>query len=441
MELMQAGFVAAVAVDATGAHDKLCSLEFDWLVCRRRDEGGEVDAFLDVVRDEGIHGDVLRLLLLSDGPPPPDLERWPLASIHLAPFDIEADELVDLIREPSRAKSGGGAVTLPAPTLAGPLMIGSSPAITRVSRLIARVAQTDSTALITGESGTGKELAAQSIHMLSARANGAMVPLNCGAIPAELLESELFGHARGAFTGANANRKGRVELADRGTLFLDEIGEMPIGLQPKLLRVLQEQEYSPLGSEKTYKADVRIVAATNQNLEALVEARTFREDLYYRLNVIPIQLPPLRDRREDIPELIGHFLAGYDERFGAERVQGITQDALDKMVAYDWPGNIRELKNIIERMVILCEAPVIRVEDLPEKIRGHEPTMPLSGGGSPVLPQDGLAFYEAVEEFEKSLIVQALDRTDWNKNQAASILKMNRTTLVEKIKKRNITRS
>jgi transcriptional regulator with GAF, ATPase, and Fis domain len=297
-----------------------------------------------------------------------------------------------------------------------------------------RVADTDSTVLITGESGTGKELVARTIHYNSGRRDKALIPINCGAIPEHLLESELFGHERGAFTGAAATRVGRFEAAHGGTLFLDEIGEMHPALQVKLLRAIQEREFERVGGSKTIRVDVRIVAATNQDLEQAVRERRFREDLFYRLNVIPVEVPPLRERGDDVPLLVAHFL----EKFNAEkgrRVDGFTEEAMALLMAYEWPGNIRELENLIERLVILEGDGVLGPEALPDRIGHRNVTAAM---GRVVLPEDGLNFDATVAEFEDALILQALERSKWVKNRAAQLLGLNRTTLVEKIKKKGL---
>ncbi|MDH5526764.1 MAG: sigma-54 dependent transcriptional regulator [Nitrospirota bacterium] len=313
-------------------------------------------------------------------------------------------------------------------------MIGEAPATQRIFHMIERVADTDSTVLITGESGTGKELVARTIHFNSSRRERPLVAINCGAIPEHLLESELFGHEKGSFTGASATRVGRIEAAHGGTLFLDEVGEMHPSLQVKLLRALQEREFERVGGNRTIRVDVRIVAATNQNLEQMVREKKFREDLYYRLNVIPIEVPALRERTEDLPLLIRHFL----ERFNGDKgrkVEGFTDDAMALMAAYNWPGNIRELENLIERIVILEGEGIVGPEALPEKIGHRNVTAAL---GRVVLPEDGLSFDKTVSEFEDALILQALERSSWVKNRAAQMLGLNRTTLVEKIKKRGL---
>jgi DNA-binding NtrC family response regulator len=300
-----------------------------------------------------------------------------------------------------------------------------------VFELIEKVSDSDSTVLIYGESGTGKELVARAIHYNSYRQDKPLIPINCGAIPGELLESELFGYEKGAFTGATALRLGRFELANGGTVFLDEIGEMSPALQVKILRVLQEREFERVGGTRTIKVDVRIIAATNKNLEELVANNRFREDLFYRLNVIPINLPPLRERKSDVPLLVTYFI----ERFNAEKkrqIEGVDAVALDRLVQYHWPGNVRELENLIERVAILKGKGFITLEDLPEKL------VPTSADGvvpAVDIPSDGIDFDGAVQAFERHLLSKALERTHGVKSKAAELLQMNRTTLVEKVKK------
>jgi len=312
-------------------------------------------------------------------------------------------------------------------------LVGDSPQMQRIYRIIGKVADSDATVLIEGESGTGKELLARAIHFNSGRAHRPLVPINCGAIPKDLLESELFGHVKGAFTGATTSRAGRFELADGGTLFLDEIGEMSPDLQVKILRVLQEQEFERVGGTKTQKVDVRVVAATNKELEEEVEAGRFREDLYYRLNVIPITVPPLRQRTGDIPLLIHHFLALQNERRSTD--DSLSDEAVEILCGYPYPGNVRELENLVERLVVLAEGPVIGVDDLPAKIRA---TPPHAGGIPLTIPAEGLVLKEVLEELEHHIIDQALERSDGVKSKAAKLLGLNRTTLVEKLRKRGM---
>jgi DNA-binding NtrC family response regulator len=317
-------------------------------------------------------------------------------------------------------------------------IIAQSERMQGVLRLVEKVADADSTALILGESGTGKELVARAIHYNSPRRNHLLVPVNCSAIPETLLESELFGHVKGAFTGAISSRVGRFQLADGGTIFLDEIGDMPTNLQVRLLRALQEHEFSPVGSTHSVKVNVRIIAATNQNLDVAVREKRFREDLYYRLNVIPIRVPPLRERPEDIRPLSEHFLQVHNREKGT-MVKEISQEAWRIMAGYDWPGNVRELENILERMVIMKGEGEITPEDLPDRMRWRKG--PSTHRFRVEIPSTGIAFNELVRKFEDDLILQALEKTRWNKNRAATLLQLNRTTLVEKIKKKQLKRA
>lgn len=310
-------------------------------------------------------------------------------------------------------------------------LIGKSKKIQDILKLVGQVARADSTVLILGESGTGKELVAKAIHYNSNRANKPLIVVNCGAIPENLLESELFGHMKGAFTGAVNTRPGRFEAAHGGTIFLDEIGDMSPNLQVKILRVLQDRKFQPVGSTKTREVDVRILAATNQDLEKAVAEGRFREDLYYRLNVIPIYLSSLRERRDDIPLLLEHFLKKANKS-GQKTVTGFSPETLRCLTQYRWPGNVRELENMVERLVILKGSGLIERTDLPE-------TVCENGGLSNVqellVSDKGVSFRELVSQFERELIVKALQKSGGNKNKAASLLQLNRTTLIEKIRK------
>jgi len=316
-------------------------------------------------------------------------------------------------------------------------IIGQSEEISKVLTMVERVADSDSTVLISGESGTGKELVAKAIHYNSPRANKPFVPINCGAIPGELLESELFGHIKGAFTGAIANRTGRFELASGGTLFLDEIGELSLNLQVKLLRVLQERRFEPVGSAKTLEADVRVIAATNVDLIKAVQRGQFREDLFYRLNVIPILIPALKNRTADIPLLLHHFVVHFNSTKN-RNLTGFSTDALAALFHYAWPGNIRELENLVERLAILKGSGQVELLDLPEQYRMGRGPAPTPSQELLEIPELGLDFNSAVDAYENLLIMQALEKTGWNRNQAAALLKLNRTTLVEKIKKKGL---
>ncbi|MBK7947751.1 MAG: sigma-54-dependent Fis family transcriptional regulator [Deltaproteobacteria bacterium] len=312
-------------------------------------------------------------------------------------------------------------------------IVGKSARLARTLALVEKVADTDSTVLITGESGTGKELFARALHYNSGRADRPLVTVNCGAIPEALLESELFGHVKGAFTNAHAHREGRFAAAHGGTIFLDEIGDMSPNLQVKLLRVLQERSFEPVGASTTRHVDVRVIAATHRNLPERIAEGRFREDLFYRLNVLPIEVPPLRERIEDLPLLVHHFLDHAQKERGS-RVTGFSDDALQRLMDHDWPGNVRELENLIERLTVLVGEGEIDVPDLPDSIRAE----PALRTWAPRVPSTGLDFNDVVTRFENDLIQQALEQTGWNKNRAAQRLRLNRTTLLEKIKKRGL---
>jgi DNA-binding NtrC family response regulator len=315
-------------------------------------------------------------------------------------------------------------------------IIGTSDAITQIFDLIRKVADTDSTVLLLGESGTGKELIAKALHYNSHRRQGPLIPVNCAAIPEELLESELFGHERGAFTHAIRTRIGRFEQANGGSIFLDEIAEMSPALQVKLLRVLQDHAFERIGGVKTIRVDIRVIAATNQNLEEMVRQGRFREDLYYRLKVIPVRVPPLRERVSDIPLLVSAFLQEFSRK-KKKPLKRLSPEAMDCLLHYSWPGNVRELENLIERLVILCEGEVVTPADLPQRLAE---TSCLAGAAVGLdLPEQGLNLTNAVQAFERNLIIKALERSQWVKSKAAQLLQLNRTTLLEKMKKQQIT--
>jgi len=315
-------------------------------------------------------------------------------------------------------------------------IIGRSHALRTALRAVQQVAGADATVLVTGESGTGKELIANAVHKASSRRERAFVKVNCAAMPANLIESELFGHERGAFTGATLKREGRFALADGGTLFLDEIGDISTALQVKLLRVLQEKEYEPLGGTSTIKTDARIIASTNRTLSELVARGSFREDLFYRLNVIKIELPPLSGRREDIPLLVQNFIQKFNALKGKE-IRGISDHALDLLMQYDFPGNIRELRNIVERAVLMCEpGGSILPEHLPDEIGASavsEAAEDYPGGLHRSLR-------DAVEDYEAAFIERALKAMDWNQTRTAQELNISRRALINKIQKHRIQR-
>jgi len=329
-------------------------------------------------------------------------------------------------------------------------IIGQSQALREVFAILAKVAPTDSTVLVSGESGTGKELMVRALHRNSKRKESPFVPVNCGAIPGELLESELFGHEKGAFTHAIRTRAGRFELADGGTVFLDEIGEMDLSLQVKILRVLQEREFERVGGTKTFKANVRVIAATNRDLEQEVARGNFREDLFYRLNVIPVNLPPLRERQEDIPLLANYFLQKFC-RTQERCIMRLAAETQNILLSYSWPGNVRELENFMERLSILCDEDIITPTDLPDKILKETgtdiPARPkiqavAQGFRLPAvrdMQEQGVGLKDFFDIMETHLLKEALSMADGVKNQAAEILGIKRTTLIEKLKKKKIS--
>jgi DNA-binding NtrC family response regulator len=345
---------------------------------------------------------------------------------------------------------GGGAAVTPAPVTASdpvawrdrvaPWLLGNDPAMLPVFATLAQVADTSCTVLITGESGTGKELVAKSIVAGSARARSAFIPVNCAAIPPSLVESELFGHAKGAFTGAHTARAGRFAQADGGTIFLDEIGEMELNVQAKLLRLIQDGELYPVGEEVPQKIDVRILAATNRKLENEVAGGRFRADLFWRLNVIPVELPALRQRASDVPLLCDHFIRRANER-NRRNVSGVDPEAMRALKRHGWPGNIRELENMIERLVIMRGSGLISLNELPPALRASRDTTNPAATVVPDLPDEGTDLRAMLEQVEERMIAEALERTGGNKNRAAELLGLNRTTLVEKLRRRRVAPS
>ena len=391
-------------------------------------------------------------LFVPDGPPPelnPSVvSAQPIQSVNFAPRPSISESTQTTPVDISKNK----------PTFHR--IIGNSPTISKVFDSVKRLSDTDSTVLILGESGTGKELFAQAIHDLSPKSKGNFVVVNCGAIPEDLLESELFGHEKGSFTGAIRTRMGKFELANNGTIFLDEIGDMSPALQVKLLRILQEKKFERVGGNQVIATDARVVAATNRDLVKAIKEKKFREDLYYRLNVIPLNLPPLRERKGDVPKLIEHFMTTFNTTKN-RNVTSVSSEAMNKLAEYDWPGNVRELENICERLVVITGEGEIGVDDLPFHlfpdrdiddqlmadmllVGSEEAALDLRDELPPGfvtrVTDEGISLKDVVEEYETMLIMQALDRCNWVKNKAALLLGLNRTTLVEKLKKKGINR-
>ncbi len=355
------------------------------------------------------------------------------------PFD--KDEVRQIVGKALKTRALAGAETTVAQKAPGARfgLIGTSVGITEMYAVIERVADTPTTVLISGESGTGKELVARALHENSSRKDKPFIKVNCAAIPKELIESELFGYERGAFTGAVSSKPGRFELANAGTLFLDEIGEIPVEMQVKLLRALQESEFERVGGIKTIRVDVRLVAATNRELRKLIAAGTFREDLFYRLNVVPIRLPALRERAGDIPLLVEHFLVKFNDRL-KKHVVGVDPDALDVLSSYSWPGNIRELENVVERAVLFCDAQKLRLVDLPLEVRGAPlpATVPVTDADlqAALASEGGLKEHVkvAMNRLERELVGRALQQTSGNVTHAARLLKISRKGLQLKMK-------
>src|SRR5580692_8159704 len=355
------------------------------------------------------------------------------------PFD--KDEVRQIVAKALRTRELSGADATAAPSGAGVRfgIIGTSPGIADLYAVLERVADTPTTVMITGESGTGKELVARALHEHSSRKDKPFIKVNCAAIPKELIESELFGYERGAFTGAVASKPGRFELANGGTLFLDEIGEIPVEMQVKLLRVLQESEFERVGGIKTIRVDVRLVAATNRELKKLIGGGHFREDLFYRLNVVPIRLPALRERTGDIPLLVEHFLTKFNERL-RKKVEGVEPEAMEALVSYPWPGNIRELENVIERAVLFCDTQKLRPIDLAAEIRGINAMtnvpLPEADLSAALAGEGGLKEHVkvAMSRLERELVSRALQQTGGNVTHAARLLKISRKGLQLKMK-------
>jgi len=398
------------------------------------------------------HRDVPVIMITAHGTVDTAVEALKLGAFDYVTKPFDKDELRNVVAKAARTRELSDRDVQSETAEPGRYrLIGQAPAMLDVYGIIEKVADTPSTVLITGESGTGKELIARALHENSSRADKPFIRVNCAAIPRDLIESELFGYEKGAFTGAVTSKPGRFELAHQGTLFLDEIGEIPVNMQVKLLRAIQESEFERVGGIKTIKVDVRLIAATNRDLAAEIQKGRFREDLYYRLNVVQVRLPALRERRSDVPLLVEHFVRRFNERL-KKNVSGVTDEAREQLLAYPWRGNIRELENVIERCILFCESDRIGIEDLPEELRrvgaegdlGPPPgskTTPVdlpAGSADESSPGEGRSLKEAVREaaarVEKELIVRALKQTGGNVTHTARLLKISRKSLQTKMK-------
>jgi DNA-binding NtrC family response regulator len=432
-QLIDRGYAVEQAGSGEDALAKLADFAFDVIITDLRLPGIDGSAVVDAALDR--YPDIIAIVVTGYGTVKDAVEAikrgaWDFVS---KPFQI--DELLHALTaalEQRRLKSENAYLRAQLDErhrFEG--LIGKSPAMKRLFQLLETIAGTNSTILVTGETGTGKEVVARAIHHNSPRKVHRFVALNCSAIPETLLEAEIFGHVRGAFTGAIGNREGRLEQAHRGTLFLDEVGTMSPALQMKLLRVLQEREFERVGDSKTIKVDVRVIAATNSDLLKMVGDGQFREDLYYRLNVIPVHIPPLRERRDDIPILVQHFLQKFSSN-GAAAVT-VSQEAMRQLMSYAWPGNVRQLENATERAVAFGGSRgQIEAADLPPEIAGAQSH---TVNASFALPEEGVDLDELVANIERELIQRSLERTGGNKGQAAKLLNLKRTTLVEKLKR------
>jgi DNA-binding NtrC family response regulator len=425
-----------IAVDGPGALSRLRHEHFDLILTDIRMPGVSGFEILSAARAHAPHTPVIAMSGSAEIPDAVKAMHAGARDFLIKPFEVHALEeaVANLLKPPSTQ----GPIVDPRAwrDRHAPWLLGQDPAMEPVLELISQVADTRCTVLVTGESGTGKELAARSLHAGSSRGSKPFVAVNCAAIPPNLVESELFGHAKGAFTGATTSRLGRFAQADGGTIFLDEIGEMEPAVQAKLLRLIQDGELYPVGEESPTKIDVRILAATNRNLEREVAAGRFRADLYWRLNVIPVEMPALRNRPTDIVRLAEHFLARAAERH-RRAVTAFELPAMSALKSYHWPGNIRELENLVERLVIVKGSGTISFADLPPSVRIPRETTPM-GSPLPELPENGTDLRAMLEAVEDRMIGEALERTGGNKNRAAELLGLNRTTLVEKLRRKRV---
>jgi DNA-binding NtrC family response regulator len=439
------GYGVADAADGDAGIAKLATTAFDVVLTDLVMPGA---SGLDVLREvKERHPKTPVIMLTAEGSIRDCVAAMQAGAFNFLTKPFQPKDLEDVVRQALLGRRGqAGAATTT--TAAAPAvsadagqpqiaLVGQSAALQAVIETIEQIAATSSTVLLTGESGTGKEVVARLLHGASKRASGPLVAINCGAIPESLIESELFGHAKGAFTGAAEARAGKFVEASGGTLFLDEIGELPLSSQVKLLRVLQEREVTPVGDARARAVDVRVIAATNRDLDAMVRAGTFRADLFYRLDVLPIHLPALRERREDIPLLLRHFLDSMNGRF--DRDVALGAEALAFMKAYAWPGNAREMENLCERLVLLNRTGTVGVNDLPERLRqgpGAEIASAATAAGVN-LEQGGINLQAAVADFENALIDRALLQAGGNKTRAAELLGLSRTTLLDKLKRQS----
>jgi DNA-binding NtrC family response regulator len=433
--LSSEGFEVVTAATAEQALTMLGENPFDVLVASMNLSSTETDIATVLKEAVDLYPQIVPIAIATKGSVGNAVKAMRSGAMDYLEVPFEGSKLCGAIRQLLRDQNSSADVTpvnRPSQKKLANNIIGKSSSIQRVFDLVTTIARGNSTVLLTGETGTGKELIAQSIHVQSDRADQKIVSINCGAIPENLLESELFGHVKGAFTGAHQTRIGRFEQANGGTIFLDEIGNMSVNLQVKLLRVLQEREFERVGGLDRIKVDVRIIAATSSNLKEMVARNEFRSDLYYRLNVIPIHVPALRERRSDIPLLATHFISKFSKRLGIE-TKIITQEAMKTLMNYNWPGNVRELENAIERAVAITGVrPSIESSDLPEEAQKAGGNLFIS---EIYIPDEGIDFNTEISELERKLILESMRKAKGNKREAAQLLQLKRTTLIEKLRR------
>ncbi len=430
--LQKAGYVAQVAADGLEGLEQMAEKDFDFVLCDVRMPQMDGMAFLEKSRQ--MRPDQTVIMMSAYGTMDSALEAIKIGAYDYISKPFKQDEVLLTLKkaeERERLKKENVVLQNRLKKIEQKYSFGNiiarSEAMAQVFDLVEKVAKHKTTVLVTGESGTGKDLIAKTIHSNGNRVSVPMVSINCGGIPENLLESELFGYKKGAFTDAVKDKPGLFEEADGGTIFLDEIGELPLSLQVKLLRVLQEEEISPLGATTSKKIDVRVIAATSKDLQQEVNAGRFREDLFYRINVMKIHLPPLRERRGDIPLLVGYFIHHFNQKLEKE-IEGLSSQAMPILMAYSWPGNVRELENVIERAVLLGKGRWITPDDLPQSITSGQPSP------SSIAPEHTLSIKKASKTLERDLIRRALELTEGNRSKAARILEISRPILISKIK-------
>jgi len=441
-QLTRDGYDVVTVEDGQGAIDALEAHHVDVIITDLRMP--RVDGMTLLKRVVDTHPDVPVIIITAHGTVDTAVEALKLGAFDYVTKPFEQQEFRNVVAKAARTRELSEREVAAGPAELGRFrLIGQSAPMNEVYQVIDKVADTPSTVLLTGESGTGKELIARALHENSSRQDKPFIRVNCAAIPRDLIESELFGYEKGAFTGAVTSKPGRFELANGGTLFLDEIGEIPVNMQVKLLRAIQEQEFERVGGIKTIAVDVRLVAATNRDLAEEIKAGRFREDLYYRLNVVQVRLPPLRERKSDIPLLVDHFLRRFSEKLN-KRVDGVGEEAMARLLEHPWPGNIRELENVMERCLLFADGDRVRASDLPPEVLGHAtpstpsapPTPAAQDDPHEAAPSPGLkeAVREVTSKVERELIVKALEQTGGNVTHTARLLKISRKSLQTKMK-------